>query len=257
MYELQNLLGHDDFYRLALVTTKWTENASNEAKDRWVERERELINDHWKELIEVGAEYISYDGSLSRAAIIIQQVLINRDRKRWSRTGYQQHPTKASNEMPSQEECPLSATKLTSAKLTNLYLQSSSKRPLWLVLLRSNWIPQILCGSNAIWAVYMVIMFSLLRVMADNFTKANVRAFKWLHFFFWVLFAWLFSDALFNCGRYSGAPLFILSWIVLFSSGYGVLFSKTEEDKLKSFGWSAAAGSAIAVTLYEWRLWDS
>jgi hypothetical protein len=86
MDSLQNLLGHDDFYRLALIITRWTDSADRATYDTWVEREHELINDYWSNLVEAGAEVIRYDGTFQRATTIIQQLIINREKKLWSKS---------------------------------------------------------------------------------------------------------------------------------------------------------------------------
>jgi hypothetical protein len=82
MDALQNLLGHDDFHRLALITTRWGDDADLETQQAMDDREAELLENYWKDLREAGAKVMRYDKTVKSAQTILQQIILNRGKKK-------------------------------------------------------------------------------------------------------------------------------------------------------------------------------
>jgi hypothetical protein len=74
------LCGHDNFDRVALVTTKWAPNKDQSAFAAQENRENQLIRKRWKEMADAGSIVERHDGSQGSAAFIVRKLLLNSER---------------------------------------------------------------------------------------------------------------------------------------------------------------------------------
>ena len=80
MEMFQNLCGHDNFDRVALVSTKWAPNRDKSAFAAQEDRENQLLRKRWKEMAAAGSIVRRHDGSQGSAALIVRELLLIRDR---------------------------------------------------------------------------------------------------------------------------------------------------------------------------------
>jgi len=76
------LCGHDNFDRVALVTTKWAPNRDKSVFAAQEDRENQLLRKRWKEMAAAGSIVRRHDGSRGSAALIVRELLLNSD---WTR----------------------------------------------------------------------------------------------------------------------------------------------------------------------------
>jgi hypothetical protein len=70
------IAGQENFKHILLVTTKWGDGAR---KDEFEDRQAELEDDYWEDLVEKGARVLKFEGTAESAKGIVSQLNVNVD----------------------------------------------------------------------------------------------------------------------------------------------------------------------------------